>query len=67
VNNLSDFLIRRTGRLYFERNYILSIYQILKDRIAGKLNWTDKQIKAYDKSFMSEYESVMKFAQQQPA
>jgi glycerol-3-phosphate dehydrogenase len=63
VTNLSDFLIRRTGRLYFERNYILSIYNLLKDKIAEQLNWNKTQIKNYDTAFMQEYESVMQFAQ----
>jgi glycerol-3-phosphate dehydrogenase len=61
--NLSDFLIRRTGRLYFERNFILSIYQLLKPHIEQQLNWTAQQAEKYDAAFKKEYEGVMGFSQ----
>lgn len=61
VTNLSDFLVRRTGRLYFERNYILSIYNLLKDHIATKHNYTTAQAAKYDLQFKEEFESVMGF------
>src|SRR5690606_22566241 len=48
VTNLSDFLIRRTGRLYFERNYVMSIYQLLKDKIALDLQWGEIQKAQHD-------------------
>jgi glycerol-3-phosphate dehydrogenase len=59
--NLSDFLIRRTGRLYFERNSVLNIYQLLKPRIASQLNWNAAQSEKYDAAFIEEYEAVMGF------
>jgi glycerol-3-phosphate dehydrogenase len=60
VTNLTDFLVRRTGRLYFERNYIISIYSLLKDYTATTLNYTEAQAKQYDLEFKEEYESVMR-------
>lgn len=61
VTNLSDFLIRRTGRLYFERNYILTIYQLLKPFTKEYFNWSEKMSIENDKDFYKEYESVISF------
>jgi glycerol-3-phosphate dehydrogenase len=62
VTNLNDFLVRRTGRLYFERNYILSVYQLLKEHIAERLQWTAEQQAEHDAAFKKEYNLVMQFA-----
>jgi glycerol-3-phosphate dehydrogenase len=62
VTNLNDFLVRRTGRLYFERNYILSVYQLLKEHIAERLQWTTEQQAEHDVAFKKEYDLVMQFA-----
>jgi glycerol-3-phosphate dehydrogenase len=62
VTNLNDFLVRRTGRLYFERNYILSVYQLLKDYMAQRFNWSATQQTEQDAAFKKEYDLVMQFA-----
>jgi glycerol-3-phosphate dehydrogenase len=38
TNNLSDFIIRRTGRLYFERNNINSNIDTLENYFQQQLN-----------------------------
>ncbi|MFI5172422.1 MAG: glycerol-3-phosphate dehydrogenase/oxidase [Chitinophagales bacterium] len=43
ITNASDFLIRRTGRLYFDRPALLSQYKYVNDVIAEVLNLTDPE------------------------
>lgn len=61
VTNLNDFIIRRTGRLYFERPSIEQIYPFLKETIEEILGWDKKIADANDKRFMIDYESVLNF------
>lgn len=61
TNNLCDFLIRRTGRLYFERPSLASIYHFIADEMASLLNWSDERKQAEIKEFEKEYYDVMVF------
>lgn len=61
VMNLSDFLIRRTGRLYFERPRLLRVYRFLSPYIAKQLRWTPEEAGRQEEAFMREYEAVMRF------
>lgn len=51
-NNLCDYLIRRTGRLYFERPSLQNSYLYLSDAMAERLAWDtdtkDKHIKEFE-------------------
>jgi glycerol-3-phosphate dehydrogenase len=60
--DLSDFFIRRTGKLYFEREAVEQEYAFLKEKIAGLLHWSEEQKKSCDAKFMNEYEAVVTFA-----
>jgi glycerol-3-phosphate dehydrogenase len=62
VANLSDFFIRRTGKLYFERQAVAQEYAFLKEKIAALLHWSEEQKKSYDAEFMNEYEAAVTFA-----
>ena len=61
VTNLSDFLIRRTGRLYFERPSIEKIYPFLKEIMEEIMGWDKNRAAYYDEQFMKEYEAVLNF------
>ncbi|MCH2045535.1 MAG: glycerol-3-phosphate dehydrogenase/oxidase [Saprospiraceae bacterium] len=61
VNNLNDFLIRRTGRLYFDRPELEKIYPLVADQMQEQLGWTDAQRDQAVKSFEQEYFEVVNF------
>ncbi len=60
-NNLCDYLIRRTGRLYFERDKLQKIYPLLADEMAKELGWTELQKTEAISEFEQEYEAVVAF------
>ena len=62
VADLSDFFIRRTGKLYFEREAVEQEYAFLKEKIAGLLHWSEEQKTSCDAEFMNENEAVVTFA-----
>lgn len=61
VLSIADFMIRRTGRLYFERPkikiFINELEAILKDKVALDSDFHENQTKL----FWEEYEAVMSF------
>ncbi len=59
--NLNDFLIRRTGRLYFERQTLDKVYPQVADEMAKLLDWSAKKKKVELATFKKEYESVLDF------
>ncbi len=61
ATSLSDFFVRRTGKLYFEREKISDEYSLLKDKTASLLGWSEKQQADYHAAFMKEYESAVTF------
>lgn len=61
VTNLSDFLIRRTGRLYFERDEISGIYPLLHEELSGLLEWTFEEATALREQFEIEYWGAVGF------
>ena len=65
TTNLSDFLIRRTSKLYFERETIEDNQFLLLDELAQQLKWTKKQKLEYLREFEQEYQAVLNFQQQQ--
>lgn len=61
TNNLNDYLIRRSGRLYFERDLLADLYPQLAAYLADLLGW-DEATKLRDMSaFKAEYEAVVQF------
>lgn len=64
TNNLCDFIIRRTGRLYFERPSLAGLIDNIADEMATLLNWTEDQKQAELVAFEKEYRAVMKFLEQ---
>lgn len=61
VTNLNDFLIRRSGRLYFERDTLGHWYPYLADQMAKLLNWSEEEKQQQLISFRKEYEEVVSF------
>ncbi len=59
--NISDFVIRRTGRLYFERPSLEQIYPLIHQHIVQKLKRSEKDSKKELLEFKEEYQSVMRF------
>ena len=61
TNNLSDFIIRRSGRLYFERPTISNTMQLLDDYYNQQLNYTTELISTNHQLFDKEYHDVVAF------
>jgi len=61
VVRLCDFLIRRSGRLYFDRPSLESQYHFVADAMAKKLNWSSEEMKENILEFETEYNRVLAF------
>jgi len=61
ANNLDDYLIRRTGRLYFERATLGHWYPYLADEMAKLLNWSETKKLRVLANFKKEYDEVVSF------
>jgi len=61
TNNLCDYLIRRTGRLYFERPSLEKWYPYIADQMAEMLDWSEEQKQAEVKAFEKEYKLAIEF------
>lgn len=59
--NLGDFLIRRTGMLYFERPKIAPRLAFYSQQFARMLNWDDVEQKHQADYFDAEYKAVLNF------
>lgn len=60
-SNLCDYFIRRTGRLYFERNSILNTYDWVGERMANIFGWNQKELENHIKEFEFELDDVVSF------
>lgn len=58
--NVADFIVRRTGRLYFDRPLLSTITPILHAFYKEKLSISDTLSDADMKAYLLEYEGVMK-------
>lgn len=58
---LSDFLIRRTGVLLFERESIGRLYPLLLEEMAHILQWSEQQKQMFLQDFEDEYFSAVHF------
>lgn len=61
VNTLNDFLIRRSGRLYFERTSLEKVYPIVLKEMAEMLGWSDEQKQCNVDEFHKEYIAAVTF------
>lgn len=61
VNELSDFLIRRTGRLYFEKPIADKYAHSLNEELAKLIGLNDAQEKASLNAYLKESEDVLTF------
>ena len=61
VGELSDFLIRRTGRLYFSRASVNSKLKWLNDHLSELLSWDDSTREKSLHNCMQEFEAVLHF------
>lgn len=59
--NLCDYLIRRTGRLYFERQTLGDLYPNLAKAMAKLLGWNESKMLRELANFKEEYEEVVNF------
>lgn len=59
--NLSDFFIRRTGKLYFERESVEEEYNFLKEKAEALFGWNEDEKQKQHAAFMKEYKSVVTF------
>lgn len=61
VVTISDFLIRRTGMLYFNTQKINSVLPIVTEELSRLLNWNEATRQKQLKNFMKEFENTIKF------
>ena len=61
--SLADFVIRRSGRLYFERPAIAAQRATLDQYFQEQLGYTGQQMANFHEAFEKEYEGVMAFQQ----
>lgn len=61
IHTLSDFLIRRTGMLYFEMPDVKKYYKPVAVVLSHELHWTDKQCEENIKLFEADIESCLNF------
>ncbi|MCL4118077.1 UNVERIFIED_CONTAM: hypothetical protein GTU68_062691 [Idotea baltica] len=61
VLTLSDFIVRRTGRLYFERPEIIEYVEVLNSELATLLSLTAEQKNQSYTEFITEYNEVLEF------
>jgi glycerol-3-phosphate dehydrogenase len=59
--SLSDYLIRRTGRLYFQRQELGNLYPILAEMMGELLDWDEAKILREMGKFKKEYDAVLDF------
>lgn len=59
--SLADFVIRRSGRLYFERPAIAAQRATLDQYFQEQLGYTGQQMANFHEAFEKEYEGVMAF------
>lgn len=64
VDGLSDFLVRRTGRLYFERPELQNSYMQWATLLAEQLNWNVDRLKSELEDFEHDLELSMAWKKQ---
>lgn len=62
VTQPADFFIRRTGKLYFEREEIEGDYPIVMQILHETLNYTSSLQTRYEEEFEKDYKQVISFA-----
>jgi glycerol-3-phosphate dehydrogenase len=61
VLSLCDFLIRRSGRLYFDRPALKDTYLFVAAELGKMLNWTEQVLADNIAEFEEEYQRVLSF------
>ncbi|GAX88464.1 glycerol-3-phosphate dehydrogenase [Effusibacillus lacus] len=61
VAHLTDFLIRRTGNLFFERDALADRYVAVLEEMARNFQWDDGEKNVRLREFMEEYEAAIEF------
>ena len=61
ATNLSDFLIRRTGKLYFEREQIAEILPLVAKTFQEFLGWNNDTLNFHLNEFNQQYEAAVAF------
>lgn len=60
--SLSDFLIRRTGKLFFERETLNSVYMMVLEELAMELQWTEEEKALNLQQFTEQYQAAVDFS-----
>lgn len=63
ITELSDFLVRRTGRLYFEKQVADKYAEALNEELAALLKLSDEQKNASLNTYLEESKEVLTFVQ----
>lgn len=63
VMTVSDFLIRRSGRLYFERDSLAMVYRELANELALTFKWSQAKKEREIKAFEEDYHLAITFQQ----
>jgi glycerol-3-phosphate dehydrogenase len=61
ATNLNDFFIRRTGRLFFERESVPLYLSDALEEFANRLGWTEQERILHQSRFAEEFESATNF------
>lgn len=61
TTTISDFFIRRTGKLYFDRPSILPIFDFCLQQFAEYFNWSEAEKAKQKADFMALYEASLHF------
>jgi glycerol-3-phosphate dehydrogenase len=61
ATNLTDFLIRRTGRLFFRRREAAAVCAALNDWLAARFGWDDERKQAELTAFVQQLDACVSF------
>ncbi len=61
ATNVADFLVRRTGRLFFRRREAAAAYRALNDWLAAQFGWDDERKQAELVAFERQLEACVSF------
>lgn len=61
VTSLSDFLVRRTGRLYFERPKVAQMLSVFEAELARQFGWDESAVRRQHAEIEDEMAEVIRF------
>ena len=67
VYSPADYLIRRSGRLYFERPLLERLYPLVRDYLAEVYAWSPEERAYWEADYLAAYEGVMAWSSEAAA